>query len=304
MHDSVREDKVSAGRRLYEKLTYYANPWRHHRSYPRSLRDNALWESLFAAGEAPRRFYWELKNRGHRPPLADLDPQAQAMLDDLNTHGIGARPGFLAGEKLAELRRRVREYVLEKKGFDIDEGVREDSALNGFGRDLDPGDPIFRLFRSPELMGVAAGHLRVQPRISRFGIFVNRPVESYRGEMHVAKHWHIDSHDLICLKLFIYLNDVGPENGAFQYIKGTHVGGAKRSKVARVPTYSSTELMKKFFPEDEWTYASGTAGSALFAQTSGLHRGGRVVEGERVAIYAEYAGYHQWRRLDEDIPVN
>jgi hypothetical protein len=160
---------------LYERLTYMINPWRHHRSYPKALRDNFLCEGLFAAGEAPRRLYWEFKNLGHKASVTDLDPQSRAMLDELNADGLAVRPGFLPSDDVAKLRGRVRAYVQDKKGFDIDNGVREDATLNEFGLDLDPGDEIFKIFRSPELMGVAAGHLRVQPRISRIGIFINKP---------------------------------------------------------------------------------------------------------------------------------
>src|SRR5262249_50767458 len=151
-----------------------------------------------------------------------------------------------------------------------------------------------------ELMTVASLHLGFAPRLRRLALFFNQPLPDLKGPRNVEKHFHTDSHDFRILKLFVYLRDTGPRNGPFTYVRGSHYHGRRRGPACRLPSYSeiSGEEMATFAPRSEWIEATGAAGTIVFAETSGIHRGGRTEQGSRLMLVAEYASHHPWIRFD------
>ena len=94
---------------------------------------------------------------------------------------------------------------------------------------------------------------------------------------------HFDPYE--AFKFMIYINDCDQNNGAFRYIKGSHVDGKNTRQ-----QYPLGELLQdKYrldqnpqlsskYSEDNVTYASATAGSLLVFTTDVLHGGGIIQE--------------------------
>tara|TARA_Y100000588_G_C14181068_1_gene893705 strand:- start:231 stop:1031 length:801 start_codon:yes stop_codon:yes gene_type:complete len=108
--------------------------------------------------------------------------------------------------------------------------------------------------------------------------------------------WHRDSPIKHQFKILIYLTDVHLSNGPFQYIEKSHtkdslIKVAKRLKVD-VDHYRFTENEINTLIEEELLPAPisvvGPKGTALLADTRGLHRGMPLREGERKAITRYY----------------
>lgn len=105
------------------------------------------------------------------------------------------------------------------------------------------------------------------------------------------------------LKLFVYPSDISPENGPFTYARGTNFHGRHRSILARLSSGTiETGIMERCVPRSEWLEVSGSAGTAIFAETSWVHRGGRNTSGVHLMRVGEYASHHPWERYDYDIP--
>jgi hypothetical protein len=295
---------VPAGRRLWERILYLANPLRSCNSYPRAVRDSDLWERVWTSADPVRHWYWRLKNAAHPVPPGSLTERGRAMLQALRDDGIAIHPGFVAPELLTRMENTARSYARAGAGIDVDAPKPEQQChLNNMGNDLAPDDPIMTFLRSDEVLAIAGRHLGFAPRLRRLALFFNQPQRDLSGPDNVEKHFHADNHDFRILKLFIYLRDTGPRNGPFTYVRGTHFHGTRRGLVGRLPSYSeiSAEEMESFVPREAWVLATGPAGTAIFAETSGVHRGGRAEEGQRLMLVAEYASRHPWVRFDHDI---
>lgn len=114
-----------------------------------------------------------------------------------------------------------------------------------------------------------------------------------------ARHWHRDGADKKIIKIFLYLNDVTKKNGAFEYIKDTHYKGVfadisslKNTGLHGGPKGSDrlqplVDSMTEVFDQRIFT-AEGSAGTLVFCDTSGIHRGGHCVDGERKALSLAY----------------
>jgi hypothetical protein len=251
-----------------------------------------------------RHRYWILKNARHPPRSAALTERGRLIVQALRSDGIGICPGFVPPDLLAHMEQTARLYTRDAAGIDIDSPLPEQQChLNNMGNDLGGDDPIMRFLRSDELLAIAGEHLGFEPRLRRLALFFNQPREDLSGADNVEKHFHADNHDFRILKCFLYLHDTGPRNGPFTYVRGTHFHGPQRGVVGRLPSYSeiSSEEMESFVPQARWVLATGPAGTAIFAETSGVHRGGRTEEGHRLMLVAEYASRHPWVRFDHDI---
>jgi hypothetical protein len=92
-----------------------------------------------------------------------------------------------------------------------------------------------------------------------------------------AQNWHRDPEDLHVVKVFLYFSDVDDEAGPFQYIQGS-VTGARYGDAwpwrVRGGTYPPAGELEKLVSQSDLITAEGRAGTIIFCDTSGWHRGG------------------------------
>lgn len=107
-----------------------------------------------------------------------------------------------------------------------------------------------------------------------------RPIPGNRGS---GGGWHRDNPFVPQFKAIVYLTDVGPGNGPYQYIVGTH---RLRSVIASLDIEDRRGLTR--FEEHDFGDAAvtiiGSAGTVVLTDTRGLHRGAPIMEGERWAM--------------------
>lgn len=96
-----------------------------------------------------------------------------------------------------------------------------------------------------------------------------------------AQHFHYDNDRAGFIKMFVYLTDVGPANGAHLYVRGSHQ--EKPTSLLHGQRLSD-KAVRRFYPEDAWIEITGRRGTVFFADTHGLHKGGHVAEGERSVL--------------------
>lgn len=107
-----------------------------------------------------------------------------------------------------------------------------------------------------------------------------------------SQNWHRDPEDKKMCKMLLYLSDVDEKAGPFQYVKGSHYGGRwggvspQRPPLGSYPAEGVVE--RRVLPADIFT-CIGRAGSVIFADTAGLHRGGYATGRERLMFTAEYS---------------
>ncbi len=96
--------------------------------------------------------------------------------------------------------------------------------------------------------------------------------------------------------MFTYFSDVGEDAGPFEYLRGSPAGG----RTAHLWPWEGDEVYEAHglyppqdefeskAPPDEILTATGPAGTMVFADTSGFHRGGWTRSTPRILAYCSY----------------
>ncbi len=107
--------------------------------------------------------------------------------------------------------------------------------------------------------------------------------------------WHRDTHNKI-FKILIYLNDVNEENGCFQFI--THSNkkyiGLPKTNSGTTTRYSN-KIIDNLIKNNNCKKISvcGKAGTVILVDTSYIHRGKPIENGERYVYTNYYKNYPQ-----------
>ncbi|MCB9959725.1 MAG: hypothetical protein H6843_14105 [Rhodospirillaceae bacterium] len=103
--------------------------------------------------------------------------------------------------------------------------------------------------------------------------------------------WHRDRTDTNILKVFAYYTDVDQGTGALEYVPNSlpkNSKWAEKIPLAENTSYPPQELVANLVPKSEIVHCEGRAGSLLFVDTAGLHRGGYATTGERITSQITY----------------
>lgn len=107
-----------------------------------------------------------------------------------------------------------------------------------------------------------------------------------------AQLFHFDMDRIKWLKFFIYLTDVGEENGPHVFVKGSHRNRGIPSKLrakgyARLTDeevaacYSSQDIIHHYAPK----------GTIIAEDTRGLHKGQPVIKGDRLVLQLQFSNH-------------
>jgi len=111
------------------------------------------------------------------------------------------------------------------------------------------------------------------------------------GNLGSGQGWHRDSASRKQTKSILYLSDVVPENGPFQYIEGSHTSSSVwKDTVLRDFKFNQNRFSEKEVggllrnAPDRLKTVTGKAGSLLIADTRGIHRGQPITKESRYAL--------------------
>ena len=204
----------------------------------------------------------------------------------LKKEGCYVYESFLSEERCEELRKKANEFLKTNKNIVSKESNGADLRVYGI-------DKYTKEFNVEEC-------LKLSNKIfQKFSFTINKDHLVLLGKIKASDNnlgsgsgWHRDSPFTHQFKTILYLSDVTEENGPFQYIKGSH-------KYNLIKKYSK-RLGKKIgnyrFRNDEIdflvkegvvnkpTKVIGKAGTLLFADVRGLHRGSPLIKDERYAL--------------------
>lgn len=104
-----------------------------------------------------------------------------------------------------------------------------------------------------------------------------------------AQLFHYDLDSLRWLKVFIYLSDVGVQEGPHEYVSGTHNAGCKHEHLLlrRYSRISDWEV-DRFYP-DRRRKITGSKGTVILADTRCYHKGNNPELGYRLILEFTYA---------------
>ena len=141
------------------------------------------------------------------------------------------------------------------------------------------------MYLSPEITFIAEAFHGVVPRVRNILTWVHPQNPS--GSEFASQVWHRDQEDYKILKVFILFGDVTHTTGPLQYVKHTQHGG-KYGDITNNMNKQSTSVFKYPIPIEEIVSCEGKAGTIIFTNTNGLHKGGLVKEGVRCLTQANF----------------
>jgi hypothetical protein len=135
-----------------------------------------------------------------------------------------------------------------------------------------------------DIAKACAMYLGLVPKLTSFKIWRSHQTEI--SERSASQNWHRDYNEYQMIRIFLYFNEVNSNNGAGEYVLGTHYLGDSYDTLQDsedgVSRYSTESDVNKAFSRDRLVTAEGAAGTLYFVDTAGLHRGGyHPVPGER-----------------------
>ena len=158
---------------------------------------------------------------------------------------------------------------------------------------FDVESPVVKLGLSPSILEIGNAYLNLFVRFVFYS--VNKTVVlKHDEEAAGSQRWHRDPPlgDERILKVFLYLTDVDETSGPFMYVKGSHRSG-------RLGHFFRTKQPYGIYPDagtveaepqllKEIIACTGKAGTVVFCDTTGLHKGGFSTKKERDMVTLEY----------------
>lgn len=177
-------------------------------------------------------------------------------------------------------------------------------------------DAVSSYLAEPAFAAIAADYMGMVPRFVGSSFWRTRPATG--SDRLYSQLWHRDYNDRLLVKVFLYLTDVGPREGCFEYLAGSHergpLGGefdrigpdgfraypdsaAVDSRLATLPAFDLSAEPKARHAGASAPWRGGPAivrclaprGTLIFADSYGLHRGGFVEAGHRDMIMTTYS---------------
>jgi hypothetical protein len=180
-----------------------------------------------------------------------------------------------------KVQQRINDYQLGKslggnKEFEV-------NSSHYLGRNLDLGDGVVEFFLSDIFLNLSSAYLAKCPKAFQFNswIHVSHPSKISRVS---SMNWHRDPEAIRIFKIFLIVEDIGPTNGPFQYIKGSHVDGKYSSlqKYRISGRYPDNSLIESKVDKEDIVSLTGPSGTIAFVDNFGFHRGGYVESGLRL----------------------
>ncbi len=226
------------------------------------------------------------------------------MVDELNANGIAV---IDATQLLApdpddvqqRLTRSVREFsesdrvktAIDKFRSGISHGVGKEYIVKYYppGQVRERGDAIFRLGLRPEILDTVNAYLGLWSSYRGVDVLHNIALEDARPRMQ-SQLWHRDYEDERLVKVFWYFTDVDEGSGPFEYIpesqrgrRHEHVCPFPKGGVVQGDCYPRTEMVNTHVAAEDRMTCCVPAGTIVFCNTCGLHRGGYATVRPRVA---------------------
>ena len=238
--------------------------------------------------------YWVNRQgyRWYKKHPSVLDSVGERILVDLNHDGIAIAsldelfPG-------TDWLSRLRSYV-ETKRPTAKPQVSKPFLLqlwDNKSSTIDFTNPFVSLALSEKLLEIVNAYLKLAARFYFLEGSITLPVTDSNAPK-ASQRWHRDPEDPTMCKVFFYLSDVTPDTGPFHYILGSQHGGRYGRLFPQQPptgVYPPDGMVEAVVDQKDIKMCTGKAGTIIFCDTAGFHRGGYAVIGERWMFTSGYS---------------
>ena len=115
--------------------------------------------------------------------------------------------------------------------------------------------------------------------------------EIANGKSVGARRWHQDTEDYRMIKIIIYLNDVGEDNGPFEYIP-KHISKLLGKLLRYKSGFVKDKTMGKLLSPEYWQTCMGKAGTVIITDVCNIfHRLRTPVKSDRLSLTYSYTSF-------------
>lgn len=234
-----------------------------------------------------------------------LDAHQQRILSDLERDGIATSSldELFPGKNILSA---MRAYATERESSAQPQTKK--LFLDHFwdpAAPLDPHNPFLTFAISNKILDVANSYMRMWTRLRYMTLARTKITDS--NEPIQSQRWHRDPEEKRMCKVFIYLTDVDDSSGPFIYITQSVYGKTWGRFFPQIPpqgSYPANGAIEQTIPAQAIRTFTGKAGTVIFCDTTGIHRGGFATEKERIMFTAFYSADTYSEQTRYTLPVD
>lgn len=218
----------------------------------------------------------------HAPFLPQIDHQSSVIVDTLRQEGTCVIPidqlELPGSDSMLE-----KAFCLATNLSNVAEGINkaENCELGSDKEDLREFPEILLWALSPKLLNLVENYIGLP--ILYQGFAMRRSIAD--GQYSGVRRWHIDWEDRRIIKIIIYLNDVAPGGGPYEYIPRQLTTEAIKTLNYYNLGFLSDQEMLQAVPKEYWQACIANKGSVVITDTSHVfHRAQPPTKEERFSI--------------------
>ena len=255
-----------------------------------------MWRAYYQRQVARR---WDKANHASRqafrehPPV--LDAVQRRVADDLIAHGLAIAPvtAFLPPELWQTLQAEAEAWLRSPDVLDAEaafyRGTARKSkpwrvAMFGQGAEVPRESPWLQAGIQPRILDTVNSYLGLFSRLQYLDLWETLRMPEAEPD-HPAQGWHRDSEDRQLVRIFLYFTDVDDANGALRYVPSSRPGekwGSLWPQQFPAGAVVPPHELERVIPASTMRSCAGPAGTLVFIDTAGFHRGGRARDRHRV----------------------
>jgi hypothetical protein len=145
---------------------------------------------------------------------------------------------------------------------------------------------VQKLVTDPVFFAIAQSYLGDMPIFDFSAMWWATPSLSGKPSQEAAQFYHFDMDRFKFIKFFVYLTDVGPDNGPHCYVRGSH--NRKPVKLLSDGPLSDN-IIGQFYKQEDILQVTAPKGTIFAADTRGFHKGKPLESGHRLIFQIEFA---------------
>jgi|TARA_R110000787_G_scaffold46417_1_gene112647 ectoine hydroxylase-related dioxygenase (phytanoyl-CoA dioxygenase family) len=219
-----------------------------------------------------------------------IDNTYQDLANNIDENGYAFVENFFSKDRLQKV---IDDFEEIKENNELQ---YEDFYTEQVAHPLLNCQSVFDITFDSRMIEIAKNYFGCLPAIT--GVTLRKSKETAMKERNIPHNgqttlFHCDKDSPRFLKFFIYLNDVGKDNGPFTYVHKSHIDKFQgwRSKYR----WSNSEI-EHVYGKEKIKSITGKVGDLVMGNTAGFHKGTKVKRGERLMLTI-YFSIHptEWR---------